>query len=86
MTRSQQKHNYRSWLKSRQREIEAREWGHTNMASLIVCASTWERGGGRQLQRSRITASVCKLGESERERGGREVGPIGLEVLIDFIT
>ena len=68
MTRSRQKHNYRSWIKSRQREIEAREWGHTNTVSMIVCASTWERGGGRQLQRSRITASVCELGESERER------------------
>ena len=41
MTRSRQKHNFRSWLNSRQREIEARKWGHTNTARLIVCAPTW---------------------------------------------
>ena len=31
------------------------KWGHTDTARLIVCAPTWERGGGRQLPRSGIT-------------------------------
>ena len=31
------KHNFRSWLNSRQREIEMRKWGHTDTARLIVC-------------------------------------------------
>ena len=39
----------------RQREIEARKWGHTDTARLIACAPTWERGRGRQLPRSGIT-------------------------------
>ena len=56
MTRSRQKHNFLSWLNRREREIEARKWGHTDTARLIVCAPTWERGGGRQLPRSGITA------------------------------
>ena len=54
MTRSRQKHNFRSWFNSRQREIKAEKWGHTDMARSIVCAATWERGGDRQRPRSRI--------------------------------
>ena len=55
MTRNRQKHNFRSRLNRRKREIEARKWGHTDTARLIVCAPTWERGVGRQLPRSGIT-------------------------------
>ena len=54
-TQSRQKHDFRSWLNSRQREIEARKWGHTDTARFIVCAPTWDCGGGRQLPRSGIT-------------------------------
>ena len=57
MTRSRQKHNFRSWQNRREREIEARKWGHTDTARLIVCAPTWERGGGRHLPRSGITGT-----------------------------
>ena len=49
--------NFRSWLNSRQHEFEARKWGHTDTAHLIVCTLTWERGGGHQLPRSGITVS-----------------------------
>ena len=49
---SQQKHNFRSWLNSRQRKIEVMKWEHADTAHLIVCAPTWERGGSRQLPRS----------------------------------
>ena len=55
LPRSRQKHNFRSWLNRRKREMEARKWGHTDTARLIVCAPTWERGGSRQLPRSGIT-------------------------------
>ena len=41
------------------REIEARKWRHTDTALLIVCAPTWERGGGHQLPRYRITGPKC---------------------------
>ena len=41
------KHNFRSWLNSRKRKIEARKWGHTDMARLIVCAPTfWDHCDG----------------------------------------
>ena len=59
MSTNMSHNNFRSWLNSRKREIEARKWGHTGTARLIVCAPTWERGGGRQLPRSEITDSSC---------------------------
>ena len=52
---------FRSWLNRRKREIEARKWGHTDTAHLIVYAPTWERGGGRQLPRSGITERHLKI-------------------------
>ena len=38
LKRSRRKHIFRSWLNSRQREIEARKWGHPR----FFCCSSWD--------------------------------------------
>ena len=64
-TRSREKHNSRSWLKSRQREIEARKWRHTDTPRLVVWGSTRVSGGGRlalsKWIRRRLTLTVTVI-------------------------